>query len=205
VVHRTINPSSTFSTLVGGENIDYAALGSAVEGGFGLSFALSNMGSYTDFTAMFQYYKILRVSVHFVPLQNNFPSLAVSVAGTPAQSASAYSPVSEAPELIIAADDTTNSAFTSLGDAYSHGGTLTHHFNEGKTLTMSLAPHAKALVGDPGGPIESHTKKKVWISTSGTGPALPHYGIRGYARNFYSGTRVRIYYVMTVAFKDLKT
>lgn len=204
VIHRTVNPNSANSTLVAAEDIDFASLGGAVQGGFGISFSLSNMGSYTDFTAMFQYYKILRVQVHFVPLQNTYPSLAVTANGTAAQSATAYAPVSECPLLAVAADDTTNAAFANLSDAYGHSKTVTHHFNEGKTLTISLSPHAKDLVGTAAGPIESHTNKKQWISTAGSGPDLKHYGIRAYAQNFYSGNRVKIYYIMTVAFKDLK-
>lgn len=174
-------------------------------GGFGYNFKLDQMPSYTDFTAMFQYYKILSVELHFVPHQNCFPGLSESSATNPIVRAGTGAAITtaEAPIIIVASDEATSSNFASETDAFSHGGTTLHCFNDGRTFKYRVSPAIRRVVGDASAPIQATTHKKVWLDTGS--PSEAHFGLRGFAKAIKNCNSVDVYGIITVAFKDLKT
>lgn len=181
----------------------------AADGGFGISFKLSDIGSYTDFTAMFQYYKILRCVVTVVPVQDTFPSLTAAQTQTARANgndgllAAVYDPVSEVPFVFIAADNGSDTGFTSKDEAFAHEGTIVHPFTNGKPLSVGVSPHVKRVAGTVGGEVEVHKPQKMWVSTADA--SEEHYGMRGYYQALNSGTKLRLFVKAKIAFKDLKT
>jgi hypothetical protein len=165
-----------------------------VSGGFGFTFSLDQIGSYTDFTAIFQYYKIVQVELHIIPKQNTYPSLNSAATqttranGNDARSGANYDPVSEIPYVIVAADNGSGSAFASGGDALAHEGSCLHYFNDGRPYTMRLSPTVLRLAGTAGAEAETYVPKRMWINTSDS--AEKHYGIRCYTQGLYKGTAI---------------
>lgn len=197
-VTRTWEPTSlTWSTA------------NSTDGGFGISFKLSDLGSYTDFTAMFQYYKMLRCVVTFVVLQDSYPALTAAATqtsrsnGNDGNTGSAYDPVAEVPVVMVAADNGSAAGFSSKADAFAHDGTITHPFVQGKPLSVGISPHVRRVAGTAGTEVEVHKPQKLWVSTNDS--AESHYGLRGYYQGLTSGIKIRIFCKTRVAFKDLKT
>jgi hypothetical protein len=174
-------------------------------GGFGFNFKLDQMPSYTDFTNMFQFYKILNVEIHFVPFQTCFPALTVSDATNPVKglSSTTYTPTSEVPIITLAPDDSSSDNFASQTDAFAHGRTTLHSFADGRTFKYRLSPVVKRIAGSTAAPVQASVTRKTWVSTDS--PSEAHFGVRGWGKHFYSTTRIDVYVIMTTVFKDLKT
>lgn len=196
------NPRSIKYNIFGGGT-------GGTSGGFGFTFSLDQIGSYTDFTAVFQYYKIVQVEIHFIPRQDTYPSLTnaqtqtARANGNDQTTGANYAPVSECPYVIVACDNGSGSAFSSESDAFAHEGSSIHFFNNGRAHTTRFSPTVLRLAGTAGSEATSYVPKRMWISTSDS--SEKHYGLRGYAGSFVSGSSVDVLLKYKVVFKDLKT
>lgn len=207
-VTRTAFGTGALPTTDKPKHLRYNTWGSA-SGGFGYNFGLDQMGSHTDFTAIFQYYKIVQVELHFIPRQDSFPSLTAAATqvvrsnGNDSASNANYDAVSEAPYIIIACDNSTDAAFASESAAFAHEGSSIHYFTNGRSHTTRISPTVLRLAGNTGTASVAYNPKRMWISTADA--SEKHYGVRGWASGFHSGTSVDVILKYKVVFKDLKT
>lgn len=172
-------------------------------GGFNHRFRLEDMTSFTDFTNIYRFYKILWVKITMYPAQTTH-------LGTPAgttvpaldYTAGLYQPGGQAPYVVVAPDNTSDTAFTTEEIALAHSGARFHMFNDPNEFSIYLVPTPKGLVGTAGSESVTELNKSVWISTDN--PSEDHFGLRGYAAGFHNGIEVKSILTMKVAFKDLK-
>ncbi len=172
--------------------------------GFSYSFKLSQMTSYTDFTAMYQWYKLLWVKLHFVPLQGSVPGLIQGTATNPILDITengGNTPLGQAGELVIAPDRTSEALFTSVSIAMAHDGAVLHTFNDNKELTVFLQPRALGLVGAAGSEVATENASPRWITTSDA--TVAHYGLRCFA-TMQDNASYRVNMEMKFAFKGPK-
>lgn len=178
-------------------------------GAFGFEFSLDQIGSYTDFTALFQYYKIVQCELHLIPKQNSYPALTAAATqttrtnGNDSIASSGYDPVCEIPYVIMAADNGSSSGFTTIGDALAHEGSCVHYFTNGKPYVMRISPTVLRLAGTAGSEATTYVPKRMWINTSDS--SEKHYGVRGYVEGLYSSVSIDVLIKYKVVFKDLKT
>ncbi len=172
--------------------------------GFSYNFSLSQMTSYTDFTAMYQWYKLLWVKIHFVPLQGTVPGVIQGTATNPLLDVTengSNTPLGQAGELCIAPDRTSEALFTTVQHAMAHDGAVLHTFNDNKELTIFLQPRALGLVGAAGSEVASENPSPRWIST--TDATVKHYGLRCFA-TMQDNASYRVNLEMKFAFKGPK-
>lgn len=208
ILKRTVQPALTGGVLNIGY-LSYTNVGNADAIGVGWDFTLNQIGSYTDFTNHYQYYKILGVQLFLIPTQNTFPSITAAATQTvranasDALASSATIEVSRCPRIILAADNTSSAGFASAASAFSHERSTTHYFNNANMMKTYLSPHVLRVAGVAGAEVEVHIPKKLWISTADAGEK--HFGIRAWVEGLFSGSRIDVIVTYTVAFKDIKT
>lgn len=173
---------------------------------FTYAFNLTQLPGYAQYTAIYQYYRILWVRMHFVPLQTGILAHAQGDATNPTKGASTTATSSSflgtAPWMIFAKDEATSAIFTSGSEAMEHDGSSLHVFNDPSELSVYLSPKNHDLIGVAGTEVPIPVKTSTWIPTSST--AVKHYGLRCLMNNMTSSTQVRVWTEMKVAFKDLK-
>lgn len=169
------------------------------------SFKLTDYPNYADYTDVYQWYKILSVKVHFYPLNNSHPSLREGDATNPLKqstvSGTSYLNTSLAPTMVFAKDQQSAALFSSESVAMQHAGAQFHAFNDGRELTVYIAPKATGLLGTAGSEAIYEHKQPQWITTNDA--TVPHYGLRTYW-NMAHGNTVRVIMEMKVAFKQPK-
>lgn len=172
--------------------------------GFSYNFQLSQFPNYTQYTAIYQWYKILWVKLHFYPLNNSHPSLIEGDATNPIKGSvnTGTAPWSSlAPQLIVAPDHQSEALFGSEGEAMEHDGAIHHVFNDGNEFSVYLSPKPTGLVGSAGSEVTYLTPAAKWITTSSA--TVPHYGLRCFAY-MNDGTNVKVVMEMKVAFRGNK-
>ncbi len=172
--------------------------------GFSYNFNLAQMTSYTDFTAMYQWYKLLWVKVHFVPLQGAVPALIQGTATNPILDVTedgSNTPLGQAGELVLAPDRTSEALFSSVQIAMAHDGAVLHTFNDNKELSIFLQPRALGLVGAAGSEVATENAGPRWITTSDA--TVKHYGLRCFA-TMQDNASYRVNMEMKFAFKGPK-
>ena len=167
---------------------------------FGYAFKLSQFTSYADFTAMYQWYKILSVKLHFIPLQNTYPAQAVSNANDTFTGAGVA--ISQAPILCVCEDKTSDATFATIDVAMAHHSAKVHTFNDANELVVYVAPKPTGLLGVAGSEVAFETQTPQWITTSDT--TVPHYGLRCYMNGMNDHSSLQVLVEMKVAFKGLK-
>lgn len=175
----------------------------------GMDFKLSDFLSYTDFTAIYRWYKILWVKVTMYPEQNTHVAAKVHVAAD--IDSTAYAPLNFdgadsdltglAPHIIFAPDKSNSDGFATEGEAYAHDKAKFHMFNDGRELQIYLTPHPRDEVGLVGAPAEVSSAPK-WLSTDA--PDIQHYGIRTLCKGWHNQFFVKCITTMKVAFKEHK-
>lgn len=177
----------------------------AAERAFSWTWNLQDLPSYSDYTNMFQFYRILSVRVIILPLQNTYNALEVSTAGNPIAIATASTTFTQnsttAPYIIWAKDHVSDSAFASEQAAMSHDGSQLHCFNNGDELSIYLEPKNLDLIGVGGTEISVPAKRSSWIPC--TAETVPHYGLRCYIANMSTGVQLKVMMEIKVAFKGL--
>lgn len=174
---------------------------------FSYDWSLDDFPSYTDFTNLYQYYRILWVKLHFVPLQNAYLAAnrgsATYPVNTTANSGTTSYITGSAPWIIFAKDEAGAAVFGSANDAMEHNGAAIHVFNGGDELSIYLEPKNHEQVGASGSTVETPVYKSSWIPTAST--AVKHYGLRCYMENQNMHSQIKVFMEMKVAFKDPKT
>lgn len=174
------------------------------QGSFGYAFKLSQFPQYSEYTALYQWYKILSVRLTFYPEQNAFGSTDVTSAGTGAADFSgAGGKASHAPIIVIAPDQTSDATFTNINSSMSHHDSRFHSFNDGKELSIYLAPKPNSLIGNAGGEVTTLSSSNKWITTDSA--EVEHYGLRCFVDRFTDSASLYTVMEMKVAFKEPKT
>lgn len=197
VVPTTTNTGASFSA----GNIQNSVLRTTPDGtgSFGWKFTLQDFPSYTSFTGIYQFYKILYVKIMFVPEQNSWLSGRTD-ATTVAYTTTALKTTS--PFMVVAPDPMSDAVFSTITDALEHDGSSTHAFNNGDEWVVYLEPTIIHVEGETGSTYNV-PGKKTWLPTSNT--TAPHYGLRAYLDKIDQYTSFRTVMEMKVAFKGLKT
>ncbi len=172
--------------------------------GFSYNFNLAQMTSYADFTAMYQWYKLLWVKIHFVPLQGAVPALIQGTATNPILDVTedgSNTPLGQAGELVLAPDRTSEALFSTVQHAMAHDGAVLHTFNDNKELSIFLQPRALGLVGAAGSEVATENAGPRWITTSDA--TVKHYGLRCFA-TMQDNASYRVNMEMKFAFKGSK-
>jgi hypothetical protein len=193
-------------TLTGAINNDFLN-NSTGAGGYGYKFNLADFTNYTDFTAMYRFYKILWVKVIFYPEQNCHVAAKANegTAATMAYDQVAYADgtstrTGRAPTICYAPDQTSSDGFSSFEVAMAHDRAKFHMFNDSRELSVFLVPTIRDKVGATSG--STGPAKPKWISTEY--PNEEHYGLRCYSEGFHNSNFVKVLCTMKVAFRDLK-
>ncbi len=175
------------------------------EQSFGYSFSLSQFPSYSNFTGIYQWYKILWVKLHFYPLQTTWPALSASTATNPIIGRefddTAGLACCVAPTICVAPDHQSDALFSSLNNAMEHDGAKLHVFNDTNEFSVFLSPKPTGLVGSAGSEVVYLTPENKWITTSSA--TVPHYGLRCYVK-MQDAVSVQVYMEMKVAFRGNK-
>lgn len=167
---------------------------------FSYHFKLSDLHNHTEFTSMYQWYKILWVKLHFMPRQETYPSVNAAHAN---DSFDGTGPsISQAPLMVLASDKTDESLFTSFDDACAHEGAKVHMFNSGNELTTWLVPKPTGLLGTAGSEVVFQQPSPKWITTDNA--TVPHYGVKAFVQGMSDHNVIMVLLEMKVAFKDLK-
>jgi hypothetical protein len=210
IVSRTFVPRS--KALTGGGEFNTKITNDFLNnadgtGGFGMNFKLSDFTQYTDFTAIYRYYKILWVKLVFYPEQNCHVACRVN-SGTAAtqafpaldftDNATAWTGLS--PSLSYAPDQTNSTGFSTFDVAMAHDRAKYHMFNDSKELVVFFTPTIKDKVGATSA-IDGPSKPQ-WISTDHADEE--HYGLRCWGENFHNSNSLKVLCTMKVAWKHLK-
>lgn len=176
-------------------------------GGFGINFKLSDWTSYTDFTAMYRFYKIMWVKLVFYPEQNCHVAARANT-GTAATQAypgvdftdNATTTTGISPSLSYAPDQTNSTGFSSFAVAMAHDKARYHMFNDSKELVVFMVPTILDKVGSASS-VDGPAKAR-WLSTDH--PDEAHYGLRCWGENFHNSISLKVLCTMKVAWKHLK-
>lgn len=177
------------------------------DGGYSFSYAfkLSQFPNYANYIAMYQWYKILWVKLHFYPMNNSYPGLNRGTSTFPVeeQESDGTGKISSgAPLLIVAPDHSSDAIFTNSTEAMEHDGAKLHMFNDGNDFSVFLSPKPTGLVGSAGSEVVYLTPANKWITT--TSAEVPHYGLRcRMEQNDHSA--IKVIMEMKVAFRGNKT
>lgn len=172
-------------------------------GNFGYNFKLSDFTNYTDFTAMYRFYKILWVKLYFYPEQNTYVAANSGTNDSYGQldyTDAAQKRTGRSPCIACAPDQTSSDGFGSFDIAMSHDKSRFHMFNDSKELMVYLVPTISDKVGVASA--STSEAKPMWISTDH--PDELHYGLRCFAEGFSNNVYIKVIMTMKVAFKDLK-
>lgn len=122
------------------------------------TYALSQLPSYTEFTALYDQYRIKKILVTWYPSSDG--------------DTSSYVGVTNAPMFHAYRDYDDSSAPTTLADMMQRQGVFTRKFN--KPISMTIAPRTLATVsGVSGAGVGSRTQ---WLDCADS--SLTHYGIK---------------------------
>lgn len=171
------------------------------QGSFGYHFKLSQFPQYTEYTQLYQWYKILSVRLTFYPEQNAHESISANAASVSYDGAG--SKVSTAPLLVVSPDQTSDALFGTINDAMAHHNSRFHSFNSGKEFSIYLSPKPNSLIGNSGGEVRTLSSANKWITTDSA--EVEHYGLRCYMDRFPDAASVYVVMEMKVAFKQPKT
>lgn len=170
------------------------------------NFNLEQLPGYAQYTAIYQYYRILWVKMHFVPLQNSHLCADQGSSTNPLDTVTTDNSGSKLTGsccwVVLAKDKVSDAIFSSSTDAYDHDTSIVHVFNDASELAVFCAPVNHDLIGVSGTEVPVPLRQSSWIPTSST--TVKHYGIRSYWSNVNNHTQVRVWCEMKVAFKDLK-
>jgi len=172
---------------------------------FGYHFELSQFPNYASYTALYQWYKILWVKLHFYPLQASYPAIVQSNSTNPIlgiRKDGSGQRVTEASRLVIAPDHQSDALFTNEAEAMEHDGAVHHCFNDGNEFSTYLSPKPTGLVGSAGSEVVYLTPENKWITTSSA--TVPHYGLRCFMTQ-PDGSSIKVIMEMKVAFRGNKT
>lgn len=178
-------------------------------GGFGYAFRLTDMPSYADFTAMYQYYKLTDVKMIFYPEQGPVVPNAVEteknspylLTGTKNAADTLGKINGTAPCLVVAPDRNETTPFANVNEALAHAGSQIHVFNDGREFVVRLKPTPLAQGGEPGLTYQLPTNQH-WIPTQS--PAIYHFGLRCWMDQLDQYTTIRVFMQYTIQFKGLK-
>jgi hypothetical protein len=170
------------------------------QGGFSWNFSLSQFPQYTEYTDLYQWYKLLWVKITFYPEQNSydsFESTGIQVGDTPTK-IQGVSPI-----IVVCPDKTSDAVFSTINEAMAHHDSTLHSFNDGKEFTVFLSPKPNSLVGNAGGEVQTLSSGNKWITTASTG--VEHYGLRCFIDRMTANSSIYCVMEMKVAFKEPKT
>lgn len=176
------------------------------QGSFGYAFKLDQFTNFSEYSALYQWYKILGVRLTFYPEQNAYQGIgAQPVTGSTKYTVASTTNIiqSIAPVMVIAPDQTTDAAFTSINDAMAHHNARFHSFNDGKEFSVYLSPKPNSLVGQQDSEVITLASGNKWITTDSSD--VKHYGLRCFVDRFTDQTSLYCVAEMKIAFKAPKT
>lgn len=198
-VAQVINPpsGSGLNMIVLGTPVAHPIFGATFSVPFAAAFTLDMLSQYTDLTSISDQYKITNIGLRF---QYN----ASDVTGVPiGASQPAFVPI------VKYIPDYDDGSIETIFALQAKMGLRSVPLSGGKFHSMRLSPRvADTVFGTALVPGYATPSKTMWLDSSG--PAVPHYGIKGYIENFpLSGTSVltsciTIEVVYTVKLKGLQ-
>lgn len=163
IMAQRINQTYTFTRTYQGADIIPLYATAAF---YSYNFKLSDLPNYTEFSALFDFYRIDKVIVKF------FPQVTVGNLGNNLTSTSVLSKV---PRIVSVIDYDDSTALTNLNDAYQYQnmkqGLMTRQHNRVITPKVSTTVYKTAITSGYSVP-----KTGMWIDC--TDADVPHYGLK---------------------------
>jgi hypothetical protein len=161
----------------------------------GFSFQLDEIPNYTEFTALFDMYKIEYVEVHILPNVNHANTMTGIPTGT----------MIFVPRLATVIDYNSSGSFASFNDARDFESAEIGPVVRNRPIVRRIAPRFLTGVEEDGSTIVVGGSSRGWLNT--VRADVPHYGLRYVAEatssaNVYLGFRCEaIYYLAMKAVK----